>query len=50
LVKLDVAVEPQKYYSQILCHKKRWISPFMAGLIRVIRENRPDGDPTDSEE
>lgn len=31
----------QYYYSQILCHKKRWLSPFMEGLIQMIREKRP---------
>lgn len=36
LVRLDVAAEPQIYYSQILCHKKRWVSPFMAELIQIL--------------
>jgi len=42
LVKLDVLLEPQYYYSQILCHKRRWISPFMAGLIDRVRALRPE--------
>jgi len=42
LVKPDVNIEPQTYYSQILCHKSRWISPFMDGLIRMIKEVRPE--------
>lgn len=42
LVKLDVDIPPQIYYSQVLCHKSRWMSPFMAGLIEMIKEARPD--------
>lgn len=41
LVHLNTTVEPQEYYSQILLHKGRWISPFMAGLIETIKEIRP---------
>lgn len=41
LVKLDIDSEPQTYYSQILCHKSRWISPFMAGFIDMINKARP---------
>lgn len=41
LVKLDVDIPPQIYYSQVLCHKSRWMSPFMAGLIEMIKEARP---------
>lgn len=41
LVKLDVDVPPQIYYSQVLCHKSRWMSPFMAELIEMIKEARP---------
>ena len=41
LVKLDVNVPQQIYYSQVLCHKSRWMSPFMAGLIEMIQESRP---------
>ena len=47
LIKLDVDVEPQIYYSQVLCHKRRWISPFMAGLIEKIKEARPAEKPPD---
>ena len=32
---------PQYYYSQILCHKRRWISPFMEGMIKMIEQKRP---------
>lgn len=41
LIKLDVDIPPQIYYSQILCHKSRWMSPFMTGLIEMIKEARP---------
>lgn len=41
LVRLNVDVTPQIYYSQVLCHKSRWMSPFMAGLIEMIQESRP---------
>jgi DNA-binding transcriptional LysR family regulator len=41
LVKLDVDIPEQIYYSQVLCHKSRWMSPFMAGLINRIKEARP---------
>ncbi len=39
LRQVDVDLEPQIYYSQILCHKSRWISPFMSGLIGLIRQS-----------
>lgn len=42
LRQLDVELEPQIYYSQVLCHKSRWISPFMSGLIDLIRERKPE--------
>ena len=41
LVRLDVDIDPQIYYSQVLCHKRRWMSPFMSGLIQRIKEARP---------
>jgi len=37
LLRVDVDLEPQTYYSQILCHRKRWLSPFMEELIEKIR-------------
>lgn len=43
MVKLNVDIPPQIYYSQVLCHKSRWMSPFMAGLIDMIKEARPAG-------
>ncbi len=42
LVKLDVCIENQTYYSQILCHKSRWITPFMASLIEEIKKAYPE--------
>ncbi len=42
LVRVDVDLEPQVYYSQILGHKKHWVSPFMAGLIGEIRNAFPE--------
>jgi len=31
----------QYYFSQILCHKSRWLSPFMEGLIQMITQINP---------
>lgn len=36
LVAVDVDIEPQIYYSQILSHKRRWVSPLMEELIERI--------------
>ena len=41
LVKVDVQMEPQTYYSQILYHRSKWLTPFMEYFIRLVRENRP---------
>lgn len=41
LKRVDVELEPQIYYSQILCHKNRWVSPFMQGFIDSISEEDP---------
>jgi len=46
LAQVDVALEPQVYYSQILTHKNRWISPFMAGLIEEIKTAYPSAEKT----
>ena len=43
LAELDADIPPQIYYSQILCHKSRWISPFMAGFLEMIQWARPAG-------
>lgn len=41
LVQISPEDSQQYYYSQILCHKNRWLSPFMEGLIQMISEKRP---------
>ena len=41
LCKLDVKGEFPTYYSQILCHKDRWLSPFIRGTIDAIQAFRP---------
>ena len=43
LVKLDVDVPPQSYFSQILYHKDKWIAPFVDGFVDIVREIRPEG-------
>lgn len=42
LISVDVDVEPQIYYSQVLCHRQRWMSPFMENLIEKIRSVYPE--------
>lgn len=42
MVKLNVNLEPQIYYSQILCHKNRWVTPFMENLISRIKLTYPE--------
>lgn len=42
LLQVEADLPPQTYYSQILCHKSRWISPFMEELIKQIRVMYPD--------
>jgi len=44
LVKLDVDTPEQLYYSQILCHKNKWHSPFISRFIEMIRETRPENE------
>ena len=41
LVKLNVEVEPQIYYSQVLCHRSRWVSPFMESFVEEIKKLHP---------
>lgn len=36
LAKVDARMEKQVYYSKILCHKNRWVSPFMESFIKEI--------------
>lgn len=42
LVKLDVDVPPQNYFSQILYHRDKWIAPFVDGFVDIVREIRPE--------
>ena len=42
LVALDAGVVMPRYYSQIFCHKSRWVSPLMSRLIEAIRTARPE--------
>lgn len=42
VVRIDADVPPQSYYSQILCHKSRWMFPFMTGLVDAVRATRPE--------
>ncbi|MBQ4154312.1 MAG: LysR family transcriptional regulator [Clostridia bacterium] len=44
LKKLEVTALPDTYYSQILCHKDRWVTPFMKELINMLRSKRPERD------
>lgn len=38
LVKIDVNIDEQIYYSQILCHKNRWISPSIKAFVEALEE------------
>ena len=42
LVELSVDVPPQIYYSQVLYHRKKWVAPFMSGLVDLIRTKWPE--------
>lgn len=42
VVKLDVDMEPQGYFSRILYHKDKWLAPFVEGFIDIIRAVRPE--------
>ena len=44
LIAVDVDLEPQIYYSQILSHKRRWVSPFMKELIARIAAAYPESE------
>lgn len=41
LVRIDADIPQQIYYSQIFCHKNKWISPSIAGFIDLIRGTEP---------
>ena len=38
LVKIDADIPKQIYYSQVLCHKNRWISPFIKAFVETLEE------------
>lgn len=40
--KVDVDIEPQTYYSQILSYKNRWFSPYAEKIIEGIKTLYPD--------
>lgn len=41
--KIEVSdMEYQSYYTQILCHKDRWISPHVADFLKIICEYYPE--------
>ena len=42
VVLIPIDVPPQIYYSQILYHRKKWVAPFMSGLIDMIRAQWPE--------
>lgn len=42
LKKLDIDSSPQIYYSQIICHKNRWLSPFITEFINMVKTYRPE--------
>lgn len=42
LIQVDVDIEPQFYYSQILYRQGKWVAPFMSGFSDLIAELRPD--------
>lgn len=44
LKKLNVFVSAEAYYSQVLCHKDRWVTPFMMELINMLKNVRPETD------
>lgn len=42
LVTTDVDMPPQEYYSQVLMNAKKWISPYAAAFIELIKEYAPE--------
>ncbi len=36
LVEISTELPEQTYYSQVLCHKKRWLSPLMSGFVEMV--------------
>ncbi len=41
LIRLSTNFSPQFYYSQLLCPREKWISPFIERLITLIAEEYP---------
>lgn len=41
LVKLGTNIQPQFYYSQLLCVREKWISPFIDFLATLVSEHYP---------
>jgi DNA-binding transcriptional LysR family regulator len=44
LKKLNLNMVAETYYSQVLCHKDRWVTPFMLELINMLKESRPENN------
>lgn len=42
IVKLDIDIPPQLYYSQLLYHVNKWIPPYMEYFIQLVRNFRPE--------
>ena len=42
LKKLNVSESSETHYSQVLCHKDRWVTPFMHELINMLKKVRPE--------
>ena len=42
LVRLNADIPPQIYYSQILFHADKWLSPYMEYFIELIRQAKPE--------
>ena len=40
LKKINVNQSVETYYSQVLCHKDRWVTPFMLELINMLKKYR----------
>ena len=42
LIKIDVDIASQTYYSQLIYHKNKWIAPYMESFIKLISDIRPE--------
>lgn len=40
LSKIPADIPEQTYFSQILCHKKRWLSPLMTGFVEMVKQHQ----------